>query len=114
MAVDVLDGRGVSPGDFRDLDAEDGGDSAAFARAGGPAAQDDCGHPRFLKARLLDKLLEGNGVLPAEVGDADRHGDSPVELANYRHFTRRRIAMKTGRAEGAICRRKDGKNRLFS
>ena len=60
MAVEVLDGRFVSPGDFVDGDAEDGGDFLALGGAGRPAAEGDGGDAAVVEAAAL-----------GELGDAD-------------------------------------------
>src|SRR5262249_50099407 len=87
VAVDVLDGRGVAPGDAVARQAEDGGDLIALGRGGRPTAEHDCKHPPLIEPCLLGPLRRRELVLGAEVRDILEgfHGCPPSRGAGHRH-----------------------------
>ena len=59
VAVDVLDGGFVAPGDVGDFHIEDIGDVLAFLGTGGPAAQQDGGRAALVETGLLGQFHDG-------------------------------------------------------
>lgn len=74
VSVQVLDGRFVSPSDFVDFDAKDGGDFLPLGRAGCPAAERNGRDAAVVEAAALSQLGDGDLLFLAEVGDGFDHG----------------------------------------
>ena len=77
VAVQVLDGGLVAPGDLVARQAEDGGDGVALLGARCPPAQHDRHHPLLVLRGLVEGLLKHMGVR-AQVGV--RVGAEPITL----------------------------------
>jgi hypothetical protein len=73
VAVQVLDGRFVTPGDLVDGDAEDGGDFLALGGAGCPAAERDGGDAAIVESGPPGQLSDADALFSAEVGDGADH-----------------------------------------
>src|SRR5689334_24310448 len=69
LAVDVLDGRLVAPGDLVARQAEDRGDTIAVLRARRPPAEHDRRHSLLVHARALGQLPGIDPALGAELLD---------------------------------------------
>src|SRR5688500_8367718 len=67
LAVEVLDGRLVAPGDLVARQAEDGGDAVAVLGAGRPAAQDDGDDALLVHAGQLGQLPGVEAALGAQL-----------------------------------------------
>src|SRR5207248_3995571 len=80
VAIEVLDGGLVAPGDLVARPAEDRRDAVALLRAGRPPAQRDREDPLLIHTRALGQLPGVEPVLDAELLDRPgriRHDDSP-------------------------------------
>ena len=74
VAVEVLNGRFVAPGDFADVDPKDGGNLLPFRGTRGPTAKGYGSDAPVVEAGALGKLGNGELVLLAEVGNGVWHG----------------------------------------
>jgi hypothetical protein len=63
----------MSPGDFIDGSAEDGGNTLPLGRGGCPAAEQDRRHPTFIKPAPFDQLRQSDLMRLAQFFDRGRH-----------------------------------------
>src|SRR5208337_3477873 len=83
LAIEVLDGRLVAPGNLVACQPEGSGDAVALLRAGRPSAQHDRNDPLLVQARTLGQLPGVDSVLGAQLLnglDGVGHGHSSFAL----------------------------------
>lgn len=78
VAIKVLDGRFVAPRDRAWYDSKHIGDTFAFARAGCPAAEDDCRDSFVTQPRLLGQILNIYAAFTAQISNIARHRSFPI------------------------------------
>ena len=73
VAVEMLDRRGMSPGDFVGANGENSGDLLPLGGTGRPAAERDCSNAADVEATAFGEHFHGDRLFATKISDGAGH-----------------------------------------